>query len=188
MKLLNEIYDWTVSLSTAFVIALFINILVFQPTKVVGNSMQPTLQDSNYIIISKISHTFKTEPNYNDIVIIDSRVTRDRTWQDDLSAPIVTYLSALGLASAPDHDVWVKRIIGKPGDILEFKNHRVYRNGLALDEPYIKEAMNYTSDMSITVPPEHVFVLGDNRNNSSDSRYIGPVKFDHILGTMIYKL
>ncbi|MPN31670.1 Signal peptidase I V [bioreactor metagenome] len=105
-----------------------------------------------------------------------------------MSAPLVTYLSSLGLMDKPEHDVWVKRVIGKPGDVLEFKNQKVYRNGLLLNEPYIKEPMNATADMKITIPANHVFVLGDNRNNSSDSRYIGPVKFDHILGTMVYKL
>ncbi|MEG6586271.1 signal peptidase I [Dendrosporobacter sp. 1207_IL3150] len=188
MKLLDEIYDWAISLTTAFSLALIINIFVFQPTQVVGNSMQPTLQDSNYIIISKLTHTFKTEPNYGDIVIIDSRVNRDRTWKDDLAGPVSTYLNALGVTKSPGHEVWVKRVIGKPGDILEFKNNKVYRNSIPLDEPYIKEVMTYASNAKIVVPTDHVFVLGDNRNNSSDSRFIGPVKMDHILGTMVLKI
>jgi len=189
MRIISEIYDWTVTLVTSFAIALLINVFVFQPTQVVGSSMQPTLNDHDYIIVSKLSHTLNREPNYNDIVIIDSRVSRERTWKDDVAAPVVTYLTALGIAPASSgHEVWVKRVIGKPGDVLEFKNHQVYRNGIAIEEPYIKEAMRYTNDNKIIVPEGHVFVLGDNRNNSSDSRYIGPVKFDHVLGTMIFKL
>jgi len=82
---------------------------------------------------------------------------------------------------------WIKRVIGKAGDRLEFKNGKVYRDGVPLDEPYVKEPMLYTSDEVIVVPEGHIFVMGDNRNNSFDSRMVGPIPVDHVIGKYIFK-
>lgn len=188
MNLKDELFDWSYSIIIAFTCALLINAFLFQPTRVQGSSMEPTLQNDNYLLISKIPHTFGQLPDYEDIVIIDSRVQRERTWKDDLIDPMLTYLTIMKVVSDSDHHVWVKRVIGKPGDTLEFKDNKVYRNGIALEEPYTKEPMSYTSDKKVIVPENHVFVMGDNRNNSSDSRYIGPVPKNQVLGKVVFKL
>ncbi|SFJ01041.1 signal peptidase I [Thermoflavimicrobium dichotomicum] len=182
MNWVKNTFSWLVSIATGVIVALLISIFVFQPTEVVGSSMEPTLKPNHRIYISKLPHTFKYEPEYGDIVIIDSRVDRPRTFKDDLRDNFFFHLFSEG----EDHIIWVKRVIGKPGDVLEFKNNKVYRNGQPLDEPYIKEEMNYTSDEKIVVPEGHIFVMGDNRNNSRDSREIGPVPIDHVLGKMIF--
>ena len=93
------------------------------------------------------------------------------------------------IKTAQTNDVWVKRVIGRPGDVLEFKDGHVWRNGEQLQEPYTKDTkMNYTRSTSVTVPEGHVFVMGDNRNHSSDSRFIGPVPVDHVLGFVSYAI
>ena len=84
--------------------------------------------------------------------------------------------------SSREHNVWVKRVIGKGGDTLAFKEGHVWRNGEKLEEPYINEPMEFSMDGSYTVPEGMVFAMGDNRNHSSDSRFIGPVPVDHVLG------
>lgn len=188
MRVMHEIYDWISSIVIAFALALFINIFIFQPTEVVGSSMEPTLQNHNYIIISKLSHTMRSIPDYNDIVIVDSRILRDRTWKDDLTEPLLTYLSVIKKSAVQPHDIWVKRVIGRPGDKLEIKDGHIYRNGALLNESYIKETMATPENKTITVPDNQVFVMGDNRNNSMDSRFIGPVPVDHVLGKMVYKI
>lgn len=88
----------------------------------------------------------------------------------------------------PDHTIWVKRVIGKAGDTLEFHDHAVYRNGIKLEEPYVNGEMEFSIPGSYTVPEGTVFVMGDNRNHSSDSRFIGPVPVDHVLGTVVVQL
>ncbi len=179
---IREIVGWIRSIGFAVIFALVLGIFVFQPYKVDGHSMDPTLQDQQRIYVSKLSHTFSYLPNYGDIVVIDSRVDRNRSWVDDVTNhPLVGLLIGTG----EDHSMYVKRVIGKPGDVLEFKDNKVYRNGTALDEPYIKETMDYVSDGKITVPANHIFVMGDNRNHSTDSREIGFIPVDHIMGTMI---
>ncbi|MDU4698798.1 MAG: signal peptidase I, partial [Paenibacillus sp.] len=68
------------------------------------------------------------------------------------------------------------------GDTIEVKDGHVFRNGQQLQEPYIKEQMDAGVSQVWQVPDNHVFVMGDNRNNSNDSRSIGPVPLDHVMG------
>lgn len=182
MKRLKEIFNWLGSLVIAFLIVVLIGVFVFQPTKVIGHSMDPTLRDTQRVYISKLLHTFSSTPNYDNIVIIDRRVDRKRTFLDDLlDTPILNLFNG----GSKDREIWIKRVIGKPGDVLEFKDNKVFRNGTALNEPYIKETMNYKSDEKFIVPADHIFVMGDNRNYSSDSRMIGFIPIDHVLGKKI---
>lgn len=187
MRILSEIGEWIYSIVIAFALALVINVFLFQPSLVVGQSMDPTLHDGQRIFLSKLGHTFGKMPNYGDIVIIDSRVLRERSWQDDVTDPLVNWVNVL-TGRQPSHSVWVKRIIGKAGDVLEFKDGQLYRNGTLLEEPYTKEPMRNVPNKRIEIPTDHVFVMGDNRNNSSDSRVIGSVPRDHVLGVMVFGL
>ncbi|HZG80558.1 MAG TPA: signal peptidase I, partial [Brevibacillus sp.] len=101
---------------------------------------------------------------------------------DDITGhPLVKMI----MGQPEDKSMYIKRVIGKPGDVLEFKDNQVYRNGVPLEEPYIKEKMEYMSDKVVTVPENHVFVMGDNRNDSTDSRELGAIPMNHIIGTMI---
>jgi signal peptidase I len=178
MAVLKKIWSWISTIGIAFVLSSIVGIFVFQPYKVDGHSMDPTLHDKQRVYVSKLPHTFSYLPNYGDIVIIDSRVDRNRTFKDDLlENPIVQLIM-----NKNDHTFFIKRVIGKPGDILEFKNQHVYRNGVSLNEPYTKEMMNDQSDKKWIVPANHIFVMGDNRNNSEDSRMIGFIPLDHVLG------
>ncbi len=184
---MKEVFDWIYSIVIALFLAMVIHIFLFVPTRVSGESMMPTLTNGEYLIVSKISHVLRSAPDYGDIVIIDSRVQRPRTWMDDLAEPMYNYM-ALFDKDLQGHNIWVKRVIGKGGDVLEFKNGHVYRNGEELQEPYINEPMEFTMEGSYTVPEGMVFVMGDNRNHSSDSRFIGPVPIDHVLGKVAVEL
>ena len=90
-----------------------------------------------------------------------------------------------------DGDYIIKRVIGQGGDKIEIKNNRVYLNDEVLDEPYINEPMNKNEDIRITVPKGYLFVMGDNRNNSLDSRSneIGLINVDkEVVGKAIFSL
>ena len=184
---MKEVFDWIYSIVVALFLAMIIHIFLFVPTKVSGESMVPTLSNGQYLIVSKISHVLREMPDYGDIVIIDSRTRRERSWMDDLTEPMNNYI-ALFDRSRQEHSVWVKRVIGREGDVLEFKDGAVWRNGEKLDEPYINEPMEFSMDGSYTVPDGTVFVMGDNRNHSSDSRFIGSVPVDHVLGRVVFEL
>ena len=184
---MHEVLDWLYSIVVALILAMIIHIFIFVPTRVSGESMYPSLQNGQYLIVSKIGHVLHKDVNYKDIVIIDSRVQRERTWADDVLEPLDNYLSIFS-HNSQQHNILVKRVIGKSGDELAFHDGYVYRNGEKLEEAYIKEPMEFSMDGTYVVPEGMVFVMGDNRNHSSDSRFIGAVPLDHVLGTVAFQL
>jgi signal peptidase I len=189
MKVFREVMSWGIYILAAFGIALVINVFLFQPTMVKGQSMEPTLQDKDRVFLSKLSHTFRTEPDYGDIVVIDSRVERPRSLKDEGMEILKNNLvfSWLAKKDSADEIYWIKRVIGKPGDVLEFKGNQVIRNGIVLEEPYIKEAMRSQAERTVRIPEGYVFVMGDNRNHSNDSRNIGSIPLDHVIGKYVFK-
>ncbi|CAN7597328.1 MULTISPECIES: signal peptidase I [unclassified Paenibacillus] len=182
MNVVKQIWSWFGSIAISFVLVVFLGVFVFQSTRVSGHSMDPTLHDSQRVYVSKLSHTFHYEPNYEDIVIIDSRVEMKRTFKNDLlDSPLLSLF-----VRGDDKHVWIKRVIGKPGDQLELKDNQMYRNGELLNESYINEEMRANGNKKWTVPADHIFVMGDNRNNSMDSRVIGFIPIDHVLGKKLF--
>lgn len=185
MGILRETGEWLRSIAAAAAIALAINIFLFQPTKVLGHSMEPTFHEGQRIYVSKVHRTMGKLPAYGDVVVVDSRVARARHLSDDLAEPVNNIVTLIK-GDAPAGHIWVKRVVGLPGDELQFRDGKVYRNGEALAEEYIKEPMRYSSPGKVIVPANHVYVLGDNRNYANDSRFIGSIPAGHILGVMLF--
>ena len=185
--LAKEVWEWLEAIVYAVILALLIHIFIVQPTRVSGESMESTLHNKDFLVVTRWSHIMKETPNYGDIVIVDSRVNRPRSWVDDVKEPFMNYVAFFD-KSAQGNYAWVKRVIGLPGDTLEFKGGYVYRNGEKLDEPYTNEPgkMKFERSTPVVVPEGYVFVMGDNRNHSSDGRFIGPVPIDHILGKVAF--
>lgn len=187
-QIIHEVGEWLYAIIIALVVAILVHIFLGQITRVSGESMENTFHNGDFLVVSKWDHIRGNTPAYDDIVIIDSRVKRERTWQDDVSDVVSNYLSIFS-KDAERHDAWVKRVIGLPGDTLEFKNGHVWRNGKELEETYTKEpTMNYSQTAPVVVPEGHVFVMGDNRNHSSDSRFIGPVPIVNVIGKVVYHI
>lgn len=187
MKIMKEVLSWAGHISFAVVLGLAINIFVLQPTQVQGSSMESTLHENDRVIINKLVHTFRLQPDYGDIVIIDSRIGRSRNLFDDITDTLKYNTLTSRISGNREQIIWIKRVIGKAGDTLEFKDGKVYRNGEVLEEDYIKEPMRSFSDETIVIPEDHIFVMGDNRNFSLDSRAIGCVPIDHVMGKYVFK-
>jgi signal peptidase I len=175
--LLHSLWDWTKTGLVAITAAILINAYVLQAFQVKGESMLPTLHNSDSTFALKLQPSY----DYGDIVIIDSRIGEDRSWYD----PVKEHPLVARLFGNISEYLWVKRVIGKPGDTLEFRDGRVIRNGTPLEEPYILEPMAATPE-AIVVPEEHVYVMGDNRNNSTDSRVIGSIPLSNVIGKVIF--
>jgi signal peptidase I len=132
----------------AGIITLGVREYVVEGIYVASGSMEPTLTVGTHLFLEKVTFKFK-KPAYGDIVVFPSPVTMEK----DL----------------------IKRVIGLPGDTIEIRSKAVYRNGSALDEPYVKhtratEALEDDNLAPITIPADMAFVLGDNRDESNDSR------------------
>ena len=179
---LKEVLSWIGHIAFAVILVVCINTFILQPTQVQGKSMESTLHNKDRVIINRLPHTFNNEYKYGDIVVIDSRVDRDRTLVDEVMVNFKNNLISYYITGKQENCYWIKRVIGKEGDVLEFKDGQVIRNGEVLDEPYTCEKENYYENQVVEVPKGYVFVMGDNRNVSLDSRRIGCVPTDHVLG------
>lgn len=163
----NELWEWTKALLIAFAIAAFIRYFLFTPIVVDGDSMMPTLENGDRMIVNKFSYKIG-EPDRFDIVVFH----------------------------APEQKDYIKRVIGVPGDFVEYKDDQLYINGEPIDEPYLDAYKaeisegNLTGDFSLkdidpsldVIPEGYVFVMGDNRRFSKDSRHIGIVEQKEIIG------
>ncbi|MDO5478151.1 MAG: signal peptidase I [Clostridia bacterium] len=189
MKILKEIGSWLIYIVAAFVIASLLNVFVFQITRVQGSSMVPTLAHGDLYVISKIGNLTNSCPDYEDIIVIDSRSERVRTLGDDFT-DILKYNVITSLFSKSTDDIyWVKRVIGLPGDKIKLDDGKVYRNGILLKETYVnpaEEPMYATKE--IEIPEGYIWVMGDNRNHSTDSRVIGPVPVENVIGKLKFRL
>lgn len=149
--------DFIVTICIALVLSMALRTWVIEGRIVPSGSMLPTIQLKDRLMANKVIYLFK-EPQKGDIIIFHP--------PDQLGA----------------QDDYVKRVVAVPGDNVEVKDGRLYINGLAQNEPYIKEAMNYNFGPT-TVPADSYFVMGDNRNESYDSHLWGVwLTRDHIIG------
>lgn len=162
-ELFSIVIYTVIVLSLAFIIQSF----VFQRTLVDGHSMEEALHDEDQLIISKLSYAIN-EPKRFDIVVFPYQYDED------------TY--------------YIKRIIGLPGEKILIKGNTIYINGEPLTESYGKEAMDEdTAGIAATellLAEDEYFVMGDNRNNSTDSRSedVGPVKKEEIIGKAVFRI
>ncbi|MBM7613646.1 signal peptidase I [Alkaliphilus hydrothermalis] len=170
------------SIGLAIVAALLINIFILELYTVQQTSMMPTFSDGDQVMAWKLNLFLKQEPNYGDIVIVDSNVERMRTLKDEIKETALINR----IIGNQNKRTWIKRIVGKPGDYLEMKENKIYRNGELVAEDYILEEMR-VSFSPITVPDNHYFVMGDNRNNSKDSRMIGAIPSENIRGKVVLR-
>ncbi len=175
---------WIKQILLIVVLTFLISTLMIQTYDVNDVSMQPTFDEQgNRVLVFLTPYLFNTAPEHGDIVIVDSRVERQRTvWDRITENPIIAIVTG-----QYNKHLWIKRVIGLPGDTLEYRGGYVYRNGDRLEEDYTAGPM-VAGFEPVQVPEKHIFVMGDNRNRSSDSRQIGPVPLNNIQGRVLIRL
>jgi len=178
-----ELYKWIETIIIAVLIALLIRGFIIEPVIVNGISMEDTLFTGQRLIIYKLDYFFRP-PKKGDIIVLQYK-------KGLLSnIPILNKFGFLNrmLPSAMEID-YIKRVIGVPGDEIDIKDGHVYVNGEKLDEDYVKgETYAQLMDFPKIVPLNTVFVMGDNRQNSRDSRIIGFIEYDRIKGKAILRI
>lgn len=166
----KSLRDWIIVVVVALLAALMIRVFVFQQFYISGPSMQTTLFDNNRVLVNKLSYKLHGIGR-GDVVVFDRVTTNGGT---------------------VNHDDLIKRVIALGGDTLEIKKCVVFLNGVALEENYLDAQDLAQSDLNSrcrvvnlaeqVVPKGKIFVMGDNRSESFDSRMFGPIDEDLVVG------
>lgn len=149
-------------------VALLLRWWVIEPRWIPSGSMLPTLELQDRILVEKLRPKLKQHPLANGTIVV-------------FHAP-----PALVEAGYDPHAALIKRVVGQPGEQLEVRDGRLLRNGVAVDEPWRAEPIDYRFG-PITVPDGSLLVLGDNRNASLDSHVWGPLPQREVIGTAIFR-
>ena len=156
-RIAEEVVAWLKTLASAAVYATLIVTFGFQVARVEGQSMAPTLADQDRLIVNKAAYRFFEEPQIGDIVMLYYPLNPDKSF--------------------------VKRVIAKEGDQVRIVDGRVYRNDVQINDDYVPSEYRSHDDWGPEVVPEgQYFVMGDHRNNSSDSRHWKWVPKKYIIG------
>lgn len=196
----KEIFEWIVCILIALIIVVLIKAFVGFPTVVSGASMDSTLKDKQRLWVSRIGIEIHKYPKRGDIITFEAPsttyVTKASYNPDDVTAEYKNDSKGIGEKIKSSIDIFgetsfIKRVIGLPGDYVEIKNKSVYLNGQALEEEYL-DAGTVTDSaegffLDVVVPDGYVYVLGDNREVSGDSRRFGCIPIDKIEGKAVFR-
>ncbi|ABA20555.1 signal peptidase I, Serine peptidase, MEROPS family S26A [Trichormus variabilis ATCC 29413] len=153
-------------IAIALCLALLIRTFIAEPRYIPSESMVPTLYEGDRLVVEKVSYNFQ-QPTTGDIVVFQPPAELQRR-------------------GYPKDQAFIKRVIATPGEIISVNNGKVYLNGKALPEDYIAEPPNQPFP-PVKVPDNQFFVMGDNRNNSNDSRYWGFLPKENIIGRAVFR-
>ncbi len=192
----KDILEWIVCILIAFVLALLIRYYIGTPTIVAQPSMKPTLEPGQRLILNRLVRTTKEMPSRGDIITFEAPSDDSYIFPSEFNpADVVANYSdePTGFFSKFVYNVleigkesYIKRVIGIPGDHVQIKEGKVYINEQELDETYLDDSVvTSTENMAysdLVVPENTVFVMGDNRDHSTDSRAFGCIPLDKIEG------
>ena len=150
------------TLALALIIALVIRWQLVEVYRVEGTSMEATLHSGERVLVNKFTYRYVRGPKPGDIVVFQ-------------------------YPKEPDRD-FIKRVVAVAGDSVEIREGKVYVNGQLFSEAPSVRLSEEDSPAEVTVPPDSVWVLGDNRNNSEDSRWFGPVSLAYIRGMAFFRV
>jgi len=159
----RDVVEWVVVLGGALVIAFLIQRFLFQPFFIPSGSMEDTLQIHDRVLVNKLSYRLH-EVRRGDVVVFERSAGEPGAIRD-----------------------LIKRVVAVGGDTIESRGDDLYVNDQRVNEPYRKTASLGGAVTRMTIAPEQVFVMGDNRTASGDSRVFGPIREDRIVGRAFVK-
>ena len=184
-KLFKEIRSWVLIILGAFILAFFINSEVLAKVVVEHGSMENTLFANQQLLVNEFSYHF-TQPKKGDIIIFFPEEEKG-----NIIVRFDRYLDGIKemFTKKSEHARYVKRVIGVEGDVIEIKDGYVFVNDEKIDEPYtngLTEPKGY--ELPCTVGKDELFVMGDHRTVSEDSRAFGPISLDQVIGRAFYRV
>lgn len=197
---LKDIFEWIYCIIIAVVLALLVRYYIGTPTIVKQSSMYPTFKQNERLILNRLYRTCKTVPQRGDIITFEApSVSYFNGEKADIEYPVAIYNNEpQGLFSKFMYNVvelnkisYIKRVIALPGEHVQIKDGKVYINGEELKEEYLADDVVTDSAegqfVDLTVPEGTVFVMGDNRSHSADSRRFGCIPYEKIEGKVVLR-
>ena len=206
---LKNIFEWIYCIIIAIVLALTVRYFVGTPTIVKHTSMWPTFEPNDRLILNRLYRTFNNVPQRGEIITFEApRLNKGENGENeydysrieaDLENPTAIYAyEPQSLIEKFFYNVvefnkvsYIKRVIALPGEHIQIKDGKVYINGEELQEDYLPKGTQTHSSggqfIDLIVPEGTVFVMGDNRGNSGDSRMFGCIPYDKIEGKVVLR-
>lgn len=168
----------------ALALALLIQQFLVKPYKIPSESMVPTLVEGQRVLVNRLANNF-SDPKNGQVVVFRPPTGAGEASQGGEGCAVPRELGTACTQPQPGkyEETYVKRVVGEPGDKLSVRGGRVIRNGKPVDEPYAQACEEEVCNLKeFTVPAGHYYMMGDNRGNSVDSRYWGPLPRDYVIG------
>lgn len=181
-RTLRQRLEWPITILTALLIAVVLKTFIVAPFWIPSESMTPTLLVDDRLFVSKINPADVTR---DDIVVFESPFDDSR--DDETTGAFLQriILESIGIRPASTED-FIKRVVATEGQVVEIRDGNVWVDDVQLIEPYLQDGTTNGND-TIVVGPGQVFVMGDNRLNSSDSRRFGTISTDDIIGKALLR-
>ena len=186
----SALFEWVLVLAIAIGLALAVQSYAVKPYRIPSESMEPTLQVGDRVLVDRFSHNLGSEPAVGQIVVFHPPAGADsvtpRCGMAGQGGGTETPCSRP--TSSASSQTFIKRVVGVAGDRIAIRGGRVVRNGRLRSEPFASRCgpgADCDFSHAITVPDDHVYVMGDNRGHSEDSRYWGPVPITWVIGKAV---
>jgi signal peptidase I len=169
----------------ALVLAVLIKTFAFQAFWIPSRSMAETLEVNDRVMVNKLAYRFGDVAR-GDVVVFDDPSGPSRDGESTLRSMWRNLTESVGL-STPKTE-FIKRVIGLPGETIEIRDSLVLIDGVAIAEPYLDATVEMFDFGPVDVPEGEVFVMGDNRGSSRDSRFFGPIPLDDVVGRAFVRM
>jgi signal peptidase I len=181
----HSLFELAITIIVAFGLAASVQAYAVKPYRIPSQSMEPTLDVGQRVLVNRFSHRLGSSPDVGDVVVFhppsgaDAEHCADRHSGNGTSRPC----AAAGVASNSQN--FIKRVVAVAGDTIAIADGHAIRNGRRATEPFAAPCTDHMAcnfRTAITVPPGDVFLMGDNRGDSDDSRYWGPIPVSWVIG------
>jgi signal peptidase I len=186
--LLAVVRETVVLVALAVLLAVIFKTFLVAAFYIPSGSMESTLNISDRVLVEKVSYRFGDVQRGDVVVFVHEEAGAEPTGP---SNPVAGFFSSLGQAVGvvpPSDRDFIKRVVGLPGDTINCRDGKLVRNDQEVDEPYLDQGTQTDCDKEIRVGPGELFVMGDNRGNSQDSRLFGPIERDDVVGRAFVRI